>query len=208
MTIQLTTLVGQIQEWANRQDWSTALAQSYVTMAEQKFNSDLRVSRMLMTATNTVTCRCSTLPDNWLEAFLIFVADDCMASGWRPIRYKANDEFFRLSDWHAYGYYTIVGRTITFGGSPDDVEGVQYQMTYFAEVPILNDVTDSWLYTKYPNLYLWASLSNAALHAIGEEQTAANFDGLANNLITKLNADFLRERASGSRITRRGRSFG
>jgi len=211
MPLQLTTLSNQLMDWANRQDWvnTSGLIQSFITMAEQKMNSDLRVDRMLNPSVNTVTNRCSTLPDNWLEMFLVSVQTTVNPSGWAPIRYKSNDEFFNLSDWHAYGYYTIVGRTLYFGGPPNATEGIQYQIVYFAEVPPLNDATDSWVYTKYPNLYLWAALGNAALHAVGEEAQAGNFSQLADALITKLNNDWRLARSSGSRVTRtRTRSFG
>jgi hypothetical protein len=141
--------------------------------------------------------------------FLISIGGTVAPNGYSPLRYKSNDEFFNLNDWHAFGYYTIVGRTITFGGYPDSLEGIPYQIVYFAEVPPLNDQTDSWVYTKYPNLYLWASLANAALHAVGEEASATNFTQLADGLITKLNNDWRLARASGSRVTKtRRRSFG
>ena len=48
-----------IAEWANRQDWADALVTSFVRMAEQKFNAELRVDRMINFSSNTVTCRCS-----------------------------------------------------------------------------------------------------------------------------------------------------
>ena len=209
MTLQLTTLSAQITDWANRQDWSPALVQSFITMAEQKMNSDLRIDRMLQTSDNVVTVRCSTLPDNWLEMYLAFIQNPAGPNGYLPIRYKSNDEFFNLIDWRSYGYYTIVGRVINFGGPPDALEGIPYQIVYYSEVPPLNDTTDSWVYTKYPNLYLWAALGNAALHAVGEEASAANFTGLADALVAKLNMDWLRAKASGSRVTKtRMRSFG
>ena len=72
-----------------------------------------------------------------------------------------------------------------------------------------NDTVDSWVYTKLPNLYLWACLGNSALHAVGEEAQAANFAQLADALITKLNNEWVLAKTSGSRITRtRTRSFG
>jgi hypothetical protein len=211
MPMQLTTLTNQLMDWANRGDWSgtPGLTQSYVTFAEQKFNSDLRVSQMLTSSVNTVTQRCSTLPDDWLEMYLVSIATTYAPNGWSPIRYKSNDEFFNLRDWAAFGYYTIVGRAINFGGTPDNVEGIQYQIIYYAEVPPLNDTTDSWVYTKYPNMYLWECLRNAAFHAVGEEGPASNFGQMADAIITKLNNDWAKAKASGSRVTRtRTRSFG
>ena len=206
---QLTALTAQIKDFSNRQDWSDALVQSFISMCEQKLNAELRVSRMLNFASNIITCRCSTLPDDWLEMFLVNIANANGANGFLPIRYKSNDEFFNLTDCWAYGYYTIKGRTIYFGGTPDATEGIAYTIDYYAEVPPLNDSTDSWVLTKYPTLYLYGSLLNSDLYAVGEEQKAAQMKQLVEDTITKLNNEYLMSRASGSRVTRsRVRSFG
>jgi len=198
-----------IADWANRQDWSDALVTSFVRMAEQKFNAELRVDRMICNADNIVTQRCATLPDNWLAMELVRIENANGADGFLPIRYKARDEFFNLTDNWAYGYYTIEGRTIFFGGPPDDIEGIAFKIVYFGEVPVLSDTQTSWLYTKYPSLYLHAALMHADLHAVGEEQNAANMKQLTEDEIQKLNALYLRSKASGSRVTRsRIRSFG
>jgi hypothetical protein len=198
-----------LADWANRQDWSPTLLTSFVRDAEQKFNAELRVDRMIETATNTVTGRCSTLPDDWLEMDFVSISNSNAANGWLPIRYKSRDEFFNLTDNWAYGYYTIEGRVITFGGAPDALEGIPYQISYYGEVPVFSDTAPSWIYTKYPSLYRYAALIHADLHAVGEEQNAANMKQLAEDMITKLNADHQRAKASGSRLKRsRVRSFG
>lgn len=198
-----------IAEWANRQDWSDPLVTSFVRMAEQKFNAELRVNRMIAYADNTVTQRCASLPDDWLAMDFVKIENANGADGYLPMRYKSRDEFFNLTDNWSYGYYTIEGRVITFGGPPDDLEGVGFKIAYYAEVPVLSDDQQSWLYTKYPNLYLTASLMHANLHAVGEEQSAGNMKQLTEDTIQKLNALDLRAKASGSRVTRsRVRSFG
>jgi hypothetical protein len=178
-------------------------------MAETKFNAELRVDRMINFAQNTVTQRCSTLPDDWLAMDLVRIENANGADGFLPIRYKSRDEFFNLTDNRSYGYYTLEGRTITFGGSPDQTEGVTFRIAYYGEVPTLSDTLQSWLYTKYPSLYLHAALMHADLHAVGEEQSAGNMKQLTEDEIQKLNALHLRSKASGSRVTRsRVRSFG
>lgn len=198
-----------IAEWANRQDWSPTLVTSFVRMAEQKFNAELRVDRMIQFDEALVISRCAPLPDDWLQMDLVRIQNENGADGFLPIRYKARDEFFNLQDNWAYGYYTIEGRQIFFGGSPDDVNGITYKIVYYGEVPVFSDLTPSWVYTKYPNLYLFAALMHADLHAVGEEQTAGALKQLAEDMIGKLNADHLRSKASGSRVTRsRVRSFG
>jgi hypothetical protein len=198
-----------IAEWANRQDWTDALVTSFVRMAEQKFNAELRVDRMILYSENVVTQRCSTLPDNWLAMDLVKVENANGPDGFLPIRYLARDEFFNLPDKWAVRYYTIEGRTIFFGGTPDTTEGMEYRIAYYGEVPVLSDAQQSWLYTKYPSLYLHAALMHSGLHAVGEEPSAGNYKQLTEDEIQKLNALHLRSKASGSRVTRsRVRSFG
>jgi hypothetical protein len=178
-------------------------------MAEQKMNAELRISRMICMAENTVTQRCAMLPDNWLESDLVLVAATNVPGGWLPIRYKARDEFFQTPDKWATNFYTIEGRQIFFGGTPDEIEGIGFQIYYYAELPVFADDTDSWLYTKYPNLYLSAAMMHAYMHAVGEEQQAALAKQLAEDEIAKLNDEWRMAKASGSRLTRtRTRSFG
>lgn len=199
----------QIAEWANREDWSPTLVASFVRMADQKLNAELRISRMIKSARNTVTCRCGALPDDWLEFDLVQIQTGNVPGGWAPIRYKSRDEFFKLPDKWSRGNYTIEAREIFFGGNPDTIEGTKYQIWYFAEVPVFSDTTPSWVYTKYPNLYLAAAMMHAQMHAVGEEQGAALSKQLAEDEIAKLNNEFKMAKASGSRLTRtRVRSFG
>jgi hypothetical protein len=213
-------LCAQIADFANRQDWSSQLVTSFVRQCEQKLNSDLRVDRMILTVQNVVTCGCAALPDDWIQSDFMRIQSGTTPTSWRPIRYKPRDEFFRLPDTpyasaavpnfnSTYGYYTIEGRTIYFGGPVNATEGVAFLMNYYAEVPVFSDMVPSWIYTKYPSLYLYGSLMHADLHAVGEEDKANALMNLTNDMIGKLNADHLRSKASGSRLARaRTRSFG
>jgi hypothetical protein len=199
----------QIAEWSNRQDWSDALVTSFVRMAETKFNTELRVDRMIANIEAIIINRCAPLPDDWLEMDLVRIQNSKAADGWFPIQYQPRHIFYSLKDQDALGFYTIEGRQIYFGGAPDSVNGINFKLVYYSEVPVFSDTVDSWVYTKQPSLYLFAALMHADLHAIGEENSAANLKQLVEDTITKLNADHLRARASGSRLSQgRRRSFG
>jgi hypothetical protein len=199
----------QIAEWTNRQDWTPALVTSFVRMAESKLNQELRVAQMIQMDDGIITSRCAQLPDDWLAMDLVRVANGAGADGFLTARYKARDEFFNQRDPSTWMYYTLVGTTMYFGGSPDPVDGTEYKLAYYGEVPVFSDTQPSWVYTKYPNLYLSAALMHAYLHAVGEEQSAAGAKALAEDMIQKLNAGHLGAKASGSRVTRpRQRSFG
>jgi len=203
---------GVIADWANRQDWSPALVTSFVRDAEQKFNAELRVDRMINTDDAIIASRCAPLPPDWLEMDFVSVANPNAANGWMPIRYMARDQFFNTVDsgtrvpsgrqGRSYGFYTLEGRQIYFGGHPDAVNGRPIRISYYGEVPVFSDTQDSWVYTKYPSLYRYAALINADLHAVGEEQSSAVMKQLTEDMITKLNNDHLRAKASGSRLTR------
>ena len=199
----------QIAEWANRADWSDALVTSFVRMAESKFNQELRVAEMIQFDDGLITSRCAPLPPDWLAMDLVRVANENGADGFLPARYKSRDEFFNLTDNNSWMYYTLVGRQMFFGGTPEPVDGTVYKIAYYGEVPVLSDTQQSWIYTKHPQLYLFASLMHSGLHAVGEEQGSANFKQLAEDQIGKLNAAHLGAKASGSRVTMpRKRSFG
>ena len=211
--------VAQIAEWCNREDWTPQLVGSFVSMANQKFNQELRISRMMQMDTATIASRCAPLPDDWLEFSLVQLAfppadgsgyyPPAAPGGWLPIRYKPRDEFFKLPDKWAQNFYTVEGRQIYFGGIPDPVNGIQYQISYYGEVPVFSDTQNSWIYTKYPSLYLSAAMMYALMHAVGEEQQAAMQKQFVEDGIQKLNNEWLMAKASGSRLRRtRRRSFG
>jgi hypothetical protein len=199
----------QIMEWINREDFSDTLVTSFVRMADQKLNAELRVSRMIQSSDGLIAARCAPIPDDWLEFSLVLVESLNVPGGWLPIRYKARDEFFQLPDQWANNFYTIEGRQIYFSGTPDSIEGTTFRLSYYGEVPVFADDQDSWIFTKYPNLYLSAAMMHAYMHAVGEEQQAALAKQLAEDEISKLNNEWRMAKASGSRLTRtRTRSFG
>src|SRR4029077_1881443 len=199
----------QIMDWTNRQDFSDVLVTSLIRQAEQIFNSDLRIDRMITSADALIASRCAPLPDDWLESDFTRIQCDTAPTGFVPIYYKPRAEFFSLPDDCAVGKYTIEGRQIFIGGAPDTTEGTTVRIDYYQEVPVFSDTIQSYIYTKFPSLYLNATLYRAALHALGEETIAANHKQMVDEMIQKLNAQHRYARASGSRLARtRVRSFG
>ena len=199
----------QIAEYANRGDWPDAVVTGFVRQAEEKLNAELRIDRMIQFQEALVAARCAPLPDDWLAMELVRIANPNAADGFLPIRYKSRDEFYNTTDNWMYGFYTIQGRQIFVGGTPDTVNGQTLKLTYYGEVPVFSDTQDSWVYTKYPGLFLSAATMFSCLHAVGEEDKAAGAKAFTEDMIQKLNAVHATSRASGSRVTRtRTRSFG
>jgi hypothetical protein len=199
----------QIADYANRQDWSPQLVTGFIRQCEQKLNAELRIDRMIQFDEALIASRCAPLPDDWLQMELVRIGNLNVPDGFIPIRYKSRDEFFTTVDKWADGFYTIQGRQLFIGGYPDTVNGQTVKLTYYGEVPVISDTQDSWVYTRFPTLYLYGSLMHADLHAVGEEDKAGSLKMLVEDMIQKLNANHQMSRASGSRVTRtRTRSFG
>ena len=199
----------QISEWANRADWSDNLVSSFVSMANAKLNAELRIADMIQFDEALIASRCAPLPSDWLQLELVRIANLNVPDGFIPLRYKSRDEFYTTVDNWMTGFYTIQGNQIFIGGPPDTVNGQMIKLTYYGQVPVFSDTQDSWVYSKYPSLYLSAAMMHAFLHAVGEEAQAAAAKQLTEDQIQKLNANHATSRASGSRVTRsRVRSFG
>ena len=150
----------------------------------------------------------AVLPGDWLQLELVRIANLNVPDGFIPLRYKSRDEFYTTVDNWMTGFYTIQGNQIFIGGSPDIVNGQVVKLTYYGQVPVFSDTQESWVYSKYPSLYLSAAMMHAFLHAVGEEAQAAAAKQLTEDQIQKLNANHATSRASGSRVTRsRGLTF-
>ena len=204
-----STFKAQIAEYANRSDWSDDIVTGFIRQAEEKLNAELRIDRQIQFNEALIASRCAPLPDDWLQMELVRIANPNVPDGFIPIRYKSRDEFFTTVDNWMTGFYTIQGRQIYIGGVPDAINGQVVKLTYYAEVPVFSDTQESYIYTKYPALFLEAAMMHAFLHAVGEEDKAAAAKQLVEDTITKLNALHATSRASGSRVTRsRVRSFG
>ena len=202
-------LKAQIADYANRQDWQDSVVTGFIRQAEAKLNAELRIDRQIQFDESLITERCVPLPDDWLQMELVRIANGNAPDGFLPIRYKSRDEFYTTVDNWMYGFYTIQGRQLFIGGTPDAVNGQTVIITYYGEVPVFTDDNPSWVYTKYPSLYLYSSLMHADLHAVGEEDKASALKSLVEDMITKLNAGHAQSRSSGSRVTRtRIRTFG
>ena len=108
------------------------------------------------------------------------------------------------------GKYTIEGSTLWFGGMPDAVNGVLYRMAYYQAVPAMAVTGSSWVYTKYPRIYLLASLNPTPdFHMDGQEDKAMLLGQEVDKMIGRINDNWKLAKASGSRLSRtKLRSFG
>ena len=71
---------------------------SFIAMAEQTPERRFAgPTEMIATVENLVNCQCSTLPDDWLEMDMLWIASGSAADGLAAAALLARDEFFRFS---------------------------------------------------------------------------------------------------------------
>ena len=123
----------QIAEYANRGDWPDAVVKpGFVRQAEEKLNAELRIDRMIQFQEALVApAPRAPLPTTiGLAMELVRIANiQPAADGFLPIRYKSRDEFYNTTDNWMYGFYTIQGRQIFVGGTPDTGVNGQYRLS-------------------------------------------------------------------------------
>lgn len=179
-------LKSSVAAWLTRDDL-TALIPDFITLAEARLNDILRLAPMEKKATINLSSSLSTvltdedtgdiltdestgsvlvdeagiasfgsLPSNILEIRVV-IANTSPAVTLRLSSPAASiDTYGSLSGYPVE--YTIVGDTITiYQGTTATID-----LIYYERIPTLSDESpENWLLTKYPQMYLYASLLEA-----------------------------------------------
>lgn len=186
-----------------RDDLTSYLA-DFITLAETLFNfgtdelEPLRVRDMETTSTLTPTSGVVTLPDTFLEPRRVVE----VASVRRPLEYIAPE----MADYYypdrASGlanHYTIIGSSLyTFPLASNDIE-----VEYYRTIPPLASNDPNWLLTKSPNIYLRASLFEAALF-VKDDAEAQKQATMLKALISGLNRSNARANLENAGVYLRG----
>lgn len=194
----IAEFIEQIKGWINF-DYSDDLVTSWIRMAEERINTELRVREMIKVDRGLfIQDPTAPLPEDWLEMDLVRRLDRK-----EPLRYSDRHDFYTKD---TDGYYTIIGDFIVIGGPFN--KGVEVEIYSYRQVPPLGEEA-TWLYKKHPRLYTAAVLTMAVAYGV-EDERAPMWEAEVSTRISQLNAAHRLSRASGSRITRRpiNRSFG
>jgi hypothetical protein len=150
-------LQSAVADWAARADLAPRMA-DYITMAESRFNRELRVRQMETEATVTMTEGTGTLPTDFLAMKRVTYQGD-------PVRELYYQTPAYLQD--AYPdttasdpvVYTLEGLSIKVR----PITSTSVKLLYWQKIPALaDDATTNWLLTAHPDLYLAATLAEVA----------------------------------------------
>jgi hypothetical protein len=82
--------------------------------------------------------------------------------------------------------YTVLGNSFQFGPVPDTVYSIEY--IYRQKIPALSGSnTTNWLLTKWPYVYLYAALVEAAPY-LGQDQRLAMWESKYQDLVANINS--------------------
>jgi hypothetical protein len=150
-------LQSAVADWAARADLSPRMA-DYITMAEARFNRELRVRQMETEATVTMTEGTGTLPTDFLAMKRVTYQGTPVSELYYQTPAYLQDAF---PDTGASDpvVYTLEGLSIKVR----PVTSTSVKVLYWQKIPALaDDATTNWLLTAHPDLYLAATLAEVA----------------------------------------------
>jgi hypothetical protein len=180
-----------IAGWLHRSDLTSVLA-DFVTLSESKFNRRLRTRQQETAFSGTPTSYEIAIPSDLAAVRKLWRTSD----RWELIQRPIDTLTFLQEGGQSTGF--AITDAFVFDGT-SEVGGI-----YFAKITALSDSqTTNWLLTAYPDLYLWAGLSEAAFYS-KDLNAAAMWTERTDALIKEINGTSQRDKFSGPlRVTAR-----
>lgn len=150
-----TELKTAAANWLHRSDLTARIVE-FISLAESSLNRNMRLRAMVNSANITVTqsSAAASLPTGFLS--LLEFTDDY----YNPITPMTQAEYLRMKTTEeGKPEYYVLDSGITFE-CPSDA-AYTYLMRYYKAWDIATDSTN-WLLTNAPNVYLYATLAEAA----------------------------------------------
>lgn len=195
-----------VEDWLNKPEIVEAVP-TFVTLAEARFNRELRLNAMLARQTATATTGYVELPSDWLQHSSIVVTSPSNILS--SLVYISPDEYYDISKNGATGtprYYTIINSDIVLYPAPTSATAME--ITYYKKIPALSASTPSnWLLDRSPDLYLYATLL-AAEPYLQNDARAAMWSGTVSQIMEAMRMESERASRPSGALTMRRRTFG
>lgn len=207
-----------LRDWTNRQDTSDAIVGGWVTMAEDRFNVELRCREMVKRATATVTNNAVPLPTACLDLLYLRYVPDPSSSTYskqhgKTFQYATVDEYWTIVNdlnhpMARKPLYTRIANSLELNPNVDTVNGTTIEIGYHSEVdPFATTLVYPPVYLRHPRLYLYASLAASAAYLV-EDDRIPTWEAQATALLQTITAAYSQDKYSGSPLHTRRKSFG
>lgn len=194
-----------IADYLNRADL-TAVLPSFVTLAESKFNRELRTRDMLTRVQTTSDDEYVSLPTDFLQHYSLELD---AASAQPPMDYIGPQEAKVLKAQNRTAsttyYYTVIDGAFEIIPAPGS--DLDLRMVYYAKIPALSDSnTTNWLLTKSPDLYLYSALLEASPY-LKDDDRVQLWAAARQQVMDAMNLESERAMRSSIQLTARRRAF-
>lgn len=194
-----------VADYLNRADL-TAVLPSFVTLAESKFNRELRTRDMLTRVQTTSDDEYVSLPTDFLQHYSLELD---AASAQPPMDYIGPQEAKVLKAQNRTAsttyYYTVIDGAFEIIPAPGS--DLDLRMVYYAKIPALSDSnTTNWLLTKSPDLYLYSALLEAAPY-LKDDDRVQLWAAARQQVMDAMNLESERAMRSSIQLTARRRGF-
>lgn len=207
--MSLNTYAGlktSIANFLNREDL-TAQIPDFITLAEARFNRELRVNAMVQRDTTVATTAYVELPSDWLQHISVMITDP--TNSYSALTYIPVEEYYDLRNDGMTGqtrYYTIIDDNIAL--LPEPSGNITLEIVYYGKVPALSDSnTSNWLLARSPDLYLHASLIQAEAYLQNDERIPLWAASVEKTIADMILESERAKRPSGA-LAARKRTFG
>lgn len=199
----LQTAIG---DWLNRSDLSSQIP-DFITLAEARFNRELRVRDMETRISPSISSGTYTLPADWLETINFSVLGSSGRE--QQLQFIDTPEYAIQSPRVVSGdprYYTQVGGSYLIINAP--TSATTFYLTYRQKIPALTvSNTSNWLLAKSPDLYLFGSLLMAEPYLQNDERVPL-WAAAVQKTIADMNLESDRARQPRGQLMTRRVSFG
>lgn len=182
----------------------TSVIPDFITLAEARFNRQIRTPEMEAVSTAAVSTESFSMPTGFLEMRSIWLEE----SPDKPLDYFPPHMLKTVRADGTGGKptaYTIIGEAIYL--APIPASSYNVAIAYYAKIPALtNSNTTNWLLTNHPDLYLSASLSAAEAYGWNDERVGF-WDASASRAIDELNEQGVKKRIGANPQVRSLRAF-
>jgi len=169
-----TELQASIASWLHRDDL-TAFIPDFIALAEVQLSTDVTAREMETRLPITITAANPyfSLPNDMVEMRRLRLNTE----PYQVLKYATPDEIdedYGTSASQRPAVFTVIGTQAQVAPIPDaDYTG---ELTYKQRIPALSSTNaTNWLLTLYPNVYLFASLSAAAIWAESDDADLAKW---------------------------------
>lgn len=150
---------------------------TFIQLTEAQFNRTIRHPEMWKNYRVVVSDETEnvTLPSDFLTIENVNIVDDVKTALSQQTFWKSGRDGYDLNRGRPEGFNIASGNLYL---SPLPQKEYTLEIMYLAKIPALSDaVTENWLLSKHPDLYLYGALVESGKYAFDEERVALWMQG-------------------------------